>query len=193
MNKHTIIDKPIDGRFKDYGMYIGRSGMLVDTGKRYHIIKTLKQHGVNMSWKREALERFKLPGFTRYGGGNEACAALESLNRGYTPIWFNGAQAFHPIHASLSRSSSISTLPVALTAERVIFSYYTNNFAGYKVDLNILRLRNKIDQFVSSFISGSARIGYEIGYEITKKAIEESWPANRVRKELMQNLENREQ
>ena len=188
MNKHTIIDKPIDRRFNSYGMYIGKSGMLVDTGKRYYMIKTLKQHGVNMSWKREALKGFRLPGFTRYGGGNEACAALESLNRGYTPIWFNGAHIFHPIHESLSRGSSISTLPITLTAERVIFSYYTNNVAGYNVDLDTLKLRNRLDILLASLISNSAKRGYEVGYEITKEAIENSWPANRVRKELIARL-----
>ncbi len=188
MNKHTIIDKPIDSRFEDYGMYIGRSGMLVDTGKRYYMIKTLKQHGVNMSWKREALEGFRLPGFTRYGGGNEACAALETLNKGYIPIWFNGAQAFHPIHESLSRGTSVSTLPVGVTAERVLSSYYTNNVAGYNVDLDTLKLRNKLDILLASFISNSAKRGYELGYEIAKEAIEKSWSTKRVRKELIARL-----
>ena len=188
MNKHTIIDKPIDSRFKSYGMYIGKSGMLVDTGKRYGMIKTLKQHGVNMSWKREALDGFRLQGFTRYGGGNEACAALETLNRGYIPIWFNGAQAFHPVHESLSRSTSVSTLPTGVTAERVLFSYYTNNVAGYNVDLDTLKLRNKLDVLLASFISNSAKLGYNLGYEIATKAIEKSWTAKRVRRELIARL-----
>jgi glycosyltransferase involved in cell wall biosynthesis len=188
MNKHTIIDKLIDDRFNGYGMYIGRSGMLVDTGKRYDMIKTLKQHGVNMSWKREALEGFKLPGFTRYGGGNEACAALETLNRGYIPIWFNGAQTFHPIHESLSRGTSVSTLPIGLTAERVLFSYYTSNVAGYNVDLDTLRLRNKLDILLASFISNSAKRSYRLGYEIANEAIEKSWSAKMVRKELIARL-----
>ena len=188
MNKHTIIDTPIDKEFEDYTMYIGKSGMLVDTGREYTMAKTLKQHGVNMSWKHDALEGFNLPGFTRYGGGNEACAALEVIKRGFMPVWFEGAQVFHPVHESLSRSASVFTLPVGLTAERVLFSYYTKNIARYGVDLDTLKLRNRLDILVSSFISNSAKKGYEMGYEIAKEAIEKSWSAKKVRKELITEL-----
>ncbi|MEM3846272.1 MAG: hypothetical protein QXU98_11315 [Candidatus Parvarchaeota archaeon] len=64
-----------------------------------------------MSWKREALRGFKLPGFTIHGGGNEAAAALEVIQRSYEAVWFNKGLVFHPIHASLSTGKSISMLP----------------------------------------------------------------------------------
>ena len=190
MNKHTLIDKPITKKFIGYGMYLGKSGMLVDTGKRYELIKTLKQHGVNMSWKLEALTGFKLPGFTLNGGGFEACAALEAIERGFIPVWFSKAVVFHPVHQSLSRSSTISKVPVVLTAERVLFAYYAKVIKSYKVDLNTLKLRNKIDRLISKFISKSAYMGYKIGYEIATKAIEENWKPAKVRYELATAVSN---
>jgi hypothetical protein len=164
--------------------------MLVDTGKRYELIKTLKQHGVNMSWKLEALTGFKLSGFTLNGGGNEACAALEAIQRGFMPVWFSKAVVFHPLHQSLSRGSILSKGSIVLTAERVLFAYYAKVIKGYKIDLNTLKLRNKIDRLISRFISKSAYIGYKIGYEIVTKAIEENWKPAKVRYELTKALSN---
>lgn len=189
MNRHTIIDKPLDNKFKDYGMYVGNSGMLVDTGKKYGMIKTLKQHGVNMSWKYSALSGFKLPGYTKNAGGNEAAAALEVINRGYLPIWFDGAVVSHPAQESLlSRSASVFELPQGLTEERVLFAYYTNMFSDYKIDPGVLKFRTDIDAFISRFIAPKASKGYTIGYKLASKAIEGCWKPSAVRRELINNL-----
>ena len=190
MNKHTLIDRPIKEEFDGYGMYLGKSGMLVDTGKKYDLIRTLKQHGVNMSWKRDALKGFKLPGFTLNGAGNEACAALEVIDRGYTPIWFSKATVFHPMHQSLSRGGAISNLSMKLTAERVLFAYYAAVVKGYKISLDKLKLRNEIDKIISRFISKNAYIGYVVGYEIATTAIEENWSPQKVRSELAAKTTN---
>ncbi len=186
MNKHTIIDTPIDGRFKDYGMYIGRSGMLVDTGKRYNMIKTFKQHGVNMSWKRDALRGFKLPGYTKMGGRNESAATLEVLARKFTAVWFDRATVYHPLQRSDSRGTSLISLPPVLPAESVVFSYYVSRM--YNVDLDILKRRTEIDEFMARLMTMNQNRGYSIGYNIAVKAIKEKWAPKQVRQELISAL-----
>ncbi len=187
MNKHTLIDRPIDERFKEYGMYIGKSGMLVDTGKRHNMIRTFKQHGVNMSWKREALHGFKLPGYTKQGGRNEAAAALEVLDRRLIPVWFDKGTVQHPLQKSDSRNVAITSLPQELTAESVAFSYYVSK--KYTVDLNILKVRTLLlDNALAKIMTASKNKGYIIGYGITKKAISERWPPKQVRKALINAL-----
>lgn len=187
MNKHTVIDKPIDKKFKNYGMYIGRSGMLVDTGKRHNMIKTFKQHGVNMSWKHDALHGFRLPGYTKQGGRNEAAAALEVLDRDFTPIWFGRGIVHHPLHKSDSRNTTLSSLPAVLTAESVVFSYYVSK--KYNVDLNTLKLRTQLlDNTMSRVMTKGRNRGYDIGYKIAKDAITEGWPPKRVRAALVSSL-----
>ena len=187
MNKHTIIDKPIDKKFKEYGMYIGRSGMLVDTGRKYNMIKTFKQHGVNMSWKRDALHGFKMPGYTKQGGRNEAAAALEAIKRGFSTIWFNKGKINHPLQRSDSRSTSIRSIPAELIVESVLFSYYVNRYAGYEVDLEVLKRRTEIDSAVAKIVKLELG-GYELGYQITRKAIEQDWNPKQVRNALMKAL-----
>ena len=188
MNKHTIIDRPIDERFRGYGMYIGKSGMLVDTGIRYNLIKTFKQHGVNMSWKRDALHEFRLPGYTKQGGRNEAAAALEVLERGFLPVWFEGGEVFHPLQRSDSRSASIGSLPVELTAESVLFSYYVSK--RYAVDLNALRTRVKLlDDPITKVMTAWENKGYAIGYSIAKEAVMHNWPPKRVRTALIKAIQ----
>ena len=188
MNKHTIIDRPIDKKFDDYEMYIGRSGMLVDTGRRANMIRTFKQHGVNMSWKRDALHGFKLPCYTKQGGRNEASAALEVLKRGYLPIHFHKGLAFHPLQESDSRSVSVRTIPRELTAESVLFSYYVDHFSDYGVDLKLLRLRTRMDHTMSRLMMLNKNNGYSIGYRIAKEAIEGNWKPDKVRNELIEAL-----
>ncbi len=189
MNKHTIIDRPIDKRFKEYGMYIGRSGMLVDTGKRYNMIKTFKQHGVNMSWKREALHGFKLPGYTKQGGRNEAAAALEVIKRGFLPLWFDRGIIHHPLAGSDSRSTAIGSLPQELTAESVAFSYYVSK--TYSVDLKVLKIRAKFDDLLARVITSNRNRGYNIGYRIVREAILGKWSAKKVRDALIAGLSGR--
>lgn len=189
MNKHTIIDRPIGENFKEYGMYPGKSGMLVDTGKRYNMINTLKQHGVNMSWKKDALHGFKLPGYTKRAIGNEQAASLEAIKRGYTTVWFDGALVYHPWQESNSRSLSVKNVSPTLTAESVLFSYYIDRFTDYKIDLGTLKRRVNIDMLMSMVISPSASIGYRIGYNLAEGAIVEQWRPNRVRKELLEALD----
>ena len=188
LNKHTIIDRPIDPKFRDYGMYIGRSGMLVDTGKRYNMIKTFKQHGVNMSWKREALHGFRLPCYTKQGGRNEASAALEVLKRGYVPVWFESGLVHHPLQESDSRSISVATIPKELTSESVLFSYYVDYFSDYDVDLGALRLRTTIDDLVSRVITLNRNDGYALGYRLTELAVNGNWQPSKVREELINEL-----
>jgi glycosyltransferase involved in cell wall biosynthesis len=187
MNKHTIIDKPIDTNFKDYGMYIGKSGMLVDTGRRYNMIKTFKQHGVNMSWKRDALHGFKLPGYTKQGGRNEAAAALESIKRGFNVIWFDKGKVDHPLQRSDSRNISITALPIELIAESVLFSYYIDKYSIYDSDLQVLRRRVTVDKYLSYMLIGRD-LGYALGFEITKSAMEDNLGAQKVRKTLIDKL-----
>lgn len=184
MNKHTIIDKPIDTNFKDYGAYIGKSGMLVDTGRKSNMIKTFKQHGVNMSWKRDALHWFKLPGYTKNGIRNESAAALEAFNRSFETIWFGSATVYHPVQKSISRGTTIRSIPAELIVESVLFAYYVNRYAGYRVDLAVLKRRTKIDSVVSKIFKLEIR-GYELGYQITKRAIEQDWSPKKVRSALV--------
>ncbi len=191
MNKHTIIDRPIDSKFRDYGMYIGRSGMLVDTGKRYNMIKTFKQHGVNMSWKHGALHGFKLPGYTKQGGRNEAAAALEVIKRGFVPVWFDKGMVNHPLQRSDSRDTSIRSIPVELIVESVIFSYYVKRYAGYDVDLEVLRRRTSIDSRLAKTIKLEHN-GYALGYDIVRKAIEQDWGPKMVRAALLKVIANKE-
>jgi glycosyltransferase involved in cell wall biosynthesis len=189
MNKHTIIDRPIDEKFKNYGMYIGRSGMLVDTGRKYNMIRTFKQHGVNMSWKQDALYGFKLPCYTKQGGRNEAAAALEVLDRGYSPIWFGRGTIHHPLQKSDSRGVAIKSLPEELTAESVIFSYYVSKTKKYKVDLALLKKRTMLlDNTLSHFFTFGKNKGYRIGYNITQEAILHKWSPQRVRNALIKAL-----
>lgn len=187
MNKHTLLDRPIDKKFKGYGMYIGKSGMLVDTGKKYDMIKTFKQYGVNMSWKKDALHDFKLLGYTKNGVRNEAAAALEVMRRGFDAVWFNGGAVYHPAQESyLSRGASISSVPIELTAESVLFAYYTSYF--YEVDTSILRTRAFLDNIATSAITLNKNHGYKIGYKIAKCAIDEHWQPSRVRTALINAL-----
>ena len=187
MNKHTTIDRPIDKRFKDYGMYIGKSGMLVDTGKKYNMIRTFKQHGVNMSWKREALRKFKLPGYTKQGGRNEAAAALEVLGRGFIPMWFNTGAVHHPLQRSDSRNMSVAKLPAELIVESVLFSYYVGRYSSYDVNLDVLKRRTIMDSRLSAMLTGRD-IGYRMGYEIAKRAIENKWGPTQLRRLLKKRL-----
>ncbi len=186
MNRHTFIDRPIDKQFYNYGMYIGVSGMLVDTGKRFNMIKTFKQHGVNMSWKRDALEGFKLPCYTKQGGRNEAAAALEAIKRGFKAIWFKRGINYHPLHGSDSRSTSISSLPLELTVESVLFSYYVSKF--YDVNIRVLHWRTLIDNLIARIITLNKNYGYSLGYDITKEAINSEWPPNKVRECEIESL-----
>lgn len=188
MNKHTIIDRPIDTKFNDYGMYIGRSGMLVDTGRKTYGMRTFKMHGVNMSWKREALEGFKLPCYTKAGGRNEAAAALEVLKRGYEPVWFNNGITYHPRQESDSRSTSIASIPKALTAESVLFSYYVSIYTDYSVRTDILKLRATIDDLMARFMTIGKNNGYDLGLSIALEAIENEWEPERVRLKLIERL-----
>lgn len=188
IENYGFIDKPIDKNFKDFSAYVGKSGMLVDTGKRKNMVKTFKQRGVNMSWRYDALNGFKLPGYTKQGNRYEAAAAFEAIKRKFIPVWFNGAVVFHPIHISLSRGESIKSFPTVVTAENVLFSYYVEKFTDYSIDLNTLKLRNKLERFISMFISKTAYLGYKIGYELTTKAITENWKPKKVRKELINAL-----
>ena len=191
MNKHTLIDSPIDEKFRDYGMYVGRSGMLVDTGRRHNMIKTMKQHGVNMSWKRDALHGFKLPGYTKQGGRNEAAAALEAIKRGFDAVWFDGGKVNHPLQRSDSRSASVRSVPIELIVESVLFSYYVKRYAGYAVDLDVLRRRTAMDSRAARILKGG-RNGYELGYKIARDAIEQRWSPKRVRQALLKTTKNNE-
>ncbi len=188
MNKHTIIDRPIDAKFSNYGMYIGRSGMLVDTGRKTNGMRTFKMHGVNMSWKREALEGFKLPCYTKAGGRNEAAAALEALKRGYEPVWFNSGITYHPRQESDSRSTSITSIPKVLTAESVLFSYYVSEYTDYNVRIDTLKLRARIDDFIARMMTIGRNKGYSIGLDIALEAIEKKWKPERVRLKLIESL-----
>lgn len=183
MLKHTIIDKPIEDRFKNYGMYIGRSGMLVDTGRRENLMRTFRQHGVNMSWKQEALHGFKLPGYTKQGSRNEAAAALEVIKRSYEPLWFNRAGVLHPIQKSLSRGVGINNIPITVSVEDVLFSYYTSK--TYDINIKTLRLRTRLDDVVARAATFNRNRGYSIGYEITKNAIQNDWKPEKIRKTLL--------
>ncbi|HUC39043.1 MAG TPA: glycosyltransferase family A protein [Candidatus Acidoferrum sp.] len=188
MNKHTLIDKPIDDRFKDYGMYIGVSGLVVDTGRRHNMIKTFKQHGVNMSWKHGALHGFKFPGYAKSALRNEQGAALEVINRGFYPIRFNAGRVFHPVQESLSRGTSPLLVSTELIVGDVLLSYYMSLF--YKIDLDVLRLRTRIDDFVTRLATQNRNKGYSIGYELASKAIRQKWKPKRVRETLIETLKN---
>ena len=188
MNKHTIIDRPINERFGDYGMYIGRSGMLVDTGRKKDGMRTFKMHGVNMSWKRDALESFKLPCYTKAGGRNEAAAALEVLKRGYEPIWFNNGIIYHPRQESDSRSTSIASIPKVLTAESVLFSYYVSRYTDYSVRIDTLKRRATIDDLMARLVTVGNNNGYSLGLGIALEAIKEGWKPERVRLKLIESL-----
>ncbi len=187
MNKHTLIDAPIDKKFIGYGMYIGVSGMLVDTGKRFNMIKTFRQHGVNMSWKQDALHGFRLPGYTKQGGRNEAAAALEVINRGFDAVWFDKGLVHHPLQRSDSRDPSVIYLPEELTAESVVFSYYVNKF--YAVNLTALRIRAMISDIATRMVTLNKNCGYGIGYDITKRAIDNDWKPAMVRAGLISALD----
>ncbi len=181
MNDFRLIDGPIDERFKGYSMYIGRSGMLVDTGRRHNMIKTFKQHGVNMSWKCDALHGFKFPGYSRVISRNEQAAALEVINRKFDAVWFDRGKVFHPLGESASR-----TMSTELLISDVIFSYYVSRF--YDVDLGILRLRTRISDVLTRIATLNRNCGYEIGYEITSDAVKGRWQPHRVRKEEIARL-----
>ncbi len=186
LNNHTLIDRPIDEKFNGYGMYIGKSGMLVDTGRKQNMINTFKQHGVNMSWKREALEGFRLPGYTKQGGRNEAAAAIECIDRGYSAVWFDGAINHHPLIESDSRSASLANIPRVLTAESVVFAYYTSK--KFDIDIDTLRLRTAIDDRLARLITKNKNDGYSIGYGIAKAAIDGAWAPAKVRATITKRL-----
>ncbi len=181
MNDFRLIDKPIDTRFKGYGMYIGRSGMLVDTGKKYNMIKTFKQHGVNMSWKYDALHGFKFPGYAKIISRNEQAAALEVIDRGFDSVRFDKGKVFHPLGESYSRS-----MTVELLMSDVIFAYYVSLF--YDIDLGLLRFRSRAADFMTRLATSNKNHGYEIGYKITSEAIMKKWLPHRVRKEVIERL-----
>lgn len=181
LNKHTIIDPPVSNIFKGYGKYIGKSGMMVDTGRRHNMINTIGQHGVNMSWKREALDGFKIPGYTKTGGRNEAAAALESLNRGMSTIWFKKGVNYHPLVESQSRTLSISDFPRVVTAECVTLAYYTSKI--FDTDMKTLALRTRIDDAIARIITGNKNDGYNIGYKLAKAAIKGDWTPAKLRRE----------
>ncbi len=183
INNHTLIDRPMTADFDGFGEYLGCSGMVVDTGRRYSMGRTIKQHGVNMSWKHDALHDFK---FACYGRGicNEQAAALEAIRRGYETIWFDGGIVHHPLQESTSRGRSIMNISEMLTAENVMFAYYIEKFVGYKIDLGVLRLRTRIDDLVSRAMTMNMNKGYNIGYNLVTKALEGNWKPERVREVL---------
>ena len=97
---------------------------------------------------------------------------------------------YHPLHKSLSRSVSVFNIPVELTAESVLFSYYVSKF--YYINIDILRFRTIIDDATARIITLNKNNGYSIGYRIVREAILEGWPPARVRKTLMQVLAHAE-
>jgi GT2 family glycosyltransferase len=178
INKHTFIDKPISKIFSNFGMYVGKSGMLVDTGPKYNI-KTLKLRGVNMSWKAETLQGFKLLRYTLRGTHNEAAAGIEVLRRGYIPINFNNGAVYHPLHNSLSRTDSPLSFPSLLSIESVLFAYNTSKF--FKIDLNILKKRTFVDDIITRIITKNKNTGYSTGFSIVKYSLEKSLSPKSVR------------
>ncbi len=181
MNDFSLIDKPIDNRFTGYGMYIGKSGMLVDTGRNYNMIKTLKMHGVNMSWKYDALHGFRFPGYAKVISRNEQAAALEVINRKYDAVWFNKGKVFHPLGDSASRTMSIELL-----ISDVIFAYYISRF--YEIDMDLLQARTNIANMITCLATLNKNPGYKIGYEVTSIAIKKRWPPHMVRDEVIRRL-----
>ncbi len=186
ISNFTRIDPPIDSRFADYGMYIGRSGMLVDTGRKHNLIRTFKQHGVNMSWKGDAMEGLGLPPYAPRGHRYEAYMALLIVRRGYHAVWFDKGINFHEMHASSSRGGGITTVPFETILTDVLFSYYVSKF--YKVDLNTLRLRTQISDTIAKAITLNRNQGYTRGYRIAYTAITGKWTPETVRKALLREI-----
>ncbi|MCL4379212.1 MAG: glycosyltransferase family 2 protein [Candidatus Marsarchaeota archaeon] len=183
ISNFAAIDPPIDDRFADYGMYIGKSGMLVDTGKKHNMIKTFKQHGVNMSWKGNAMQDLKLPPYAPRGHRYEAYIAMLMERKGYSVVWFDKGINFHRTHESSSRGKSITTVPPETIMTDVLFSYYVSRL--YTVDLSILRTRTQISGIIAKTISSNKNNWYEEGYVIAKRAITRGWSPSKVRRELV--------
>ena len=186
INNFAAIDPPIDNKFAGYGMYIGRSGMLVDTGKRHNMINTFKQHGVNMSWKGDAVRGLVLPPYTAGGGRFEASAALQAIQEGYSSVWFARGECFHPLHESSSRSVSVASVPLEIVLDDVIFSYYVSKF--YDVDLNLLRTRTQMSDAMARVVTFNRNQCYSRGYKVAYKAIKGKWTPQRVRRALLKEL-----
>lgn len=178
------VDKPISPTFSNYEGYIGKSGMMLRTYKNADYMPTLSQRGLNMSWKREGLSGFKLPNYTIRTFRNEQAAALEAINRGYIPIKFSGARVIHlPVASSLTRSNDILHKKEFM-AEKVLFAYYSSKF--FDVDLKVLKARTMIDDLYTRITEDKRNDGYKIGYELTTRAINESWSEKKVKEHLMQ-------
>lgn len=183
LNKHTLLDTPIDKKFLGYAMYPGKSGMLVDTGKRGNLIKTLKLRGVNMSWKPSTLGRFKLLCYTLRGTHNESAAGVKIIQHGFDAVYFNGAHVNHNFHESLSRGGAILSYPSLLSAESVLFSYNMAN--SYKIDLRILNYRTIIDNFIVKALTFNRNFGYKYGFSLAKYAIKNNLSPKLIRNELL--------
>ncbi len=186
INNFAAIDPPIDRRFAGYGMYIGKSGMLVDTGKRHNMIKTFKQHGVNMSWKGRAMHGLRLPPYAPRGHRYEAYMALRIIRRGYAAVWFNKGMNFHDMHESSSRGASTSTIPAETVLTDVLFSYYVSKF--YKIDLSRLRKRAMLGSIIAGLIAPDRKQSYIRGYEIAHSAIAKNWSPQKVRSAILNEL-----
>lgn len=177
---YRLFDRPIDRKFSDYGMYIGKSGMLVDTGRSSDLIKTMKQHGVNMSWKREMAEGFRLPNYCVRLFHWESAIGLELLKRGYDALYTEGISVSHQQRASVSRNYGASAMPEWILGESVLFAYFVSRY--YDVDLGVLKARTAIADTISMIVSSGRNRGYGIGYGIAKRAIEEDWKPQDVLK-----------
>ena len=179
----AYVDKPISRKFFKYEGYIGKSGMMLHSHKTAEYMLTIAQRGFNMSWKKEALLGFKMPNYTIRAFRNEQAAALEVINRGYTAIKFKGAQILHlPLTHSLTRSNNILHKKEFIV-EKVLFAYYSAKF--FDVDLKVLEMRTRIDDFFTRIMDDKRNNGYILGHEITKKAINESWSEKKVKNQLM--------
>jgi glycosyltransferase involved in cell wall biosynthesis len=178
INDYRAFDRPIDRRMAGYGMYVGRSGMLVDTGRSYNMIKTMKQHGVNMSWKSEMTEGFQIPTYCRMSFHSESAIALELLNRGHDSIYTDDIKIRHEFRVSSSRNHGATAMPEWIMGESVMFAYFTSRY--YDIDLRVLRARTLIADAVSRVMSKSR--GYEIGYGLVRRAIEEGWKPQQMLK-----------
>lgn len=175
---YRLFDRPIDRRMSDYSTYIGRSGMLVDTGRSSSLMKTMKQHGVNMSWKREMAEGFRVPKYCVRGLHWESAIALELLRRGHDSIYTDGITLKHQQRTSATRNHGVGTMPEWILGESVLFAYFTSKY--YKVDLKVLRARTAMADAISRVVSLGRNRGFEVGYEIVKRAIEEDWKPHEV-------------
>jgi hypothetical protein len=68
-------------------------------------------------------------------------------------------------------------------AEKVLFAYYSARF--FDVDLKVLEKRVTIDDLLTRIADDKRNDGYKLGYEITRRAINESWSEKKVKRHLM--------